>query len=257
MYQDIITPLSNDSFSVLLDGTDMSTQIDLDNKDLNYIMPPPPMAHSQFNQSTNRSTRNMDLIQTQRTVINTNLPNSCDTINYQPYSFPTPPIYGTQQWGNNNDRFYEKQGATNTTHTADSTKHLGKVIKSNIKKKTPIIITPSNKGYSKKTPKPLMDTSLNKNCQTDLSFKNKHDTIESSRYSAIHTALSKLESMPKAEKNPNNASVYVLRNQKNRQIVLQGLNIDIAEINKAEAKRYYSINCARTYTIKENPSDSN
>ena len=253
MYQNMVNSVSENSCSVLLDGTDTSTQINLDIEDLDYILPHPTMEYSQFNQSI----LGIHPFPTQQTVSDTNLPISCDPINNQPNSFPTTPTYCTQEWGNNTNRFHEKQEAVNTTHIADSTKHLGKMGKSNHKKKTPIVITPSPRGYSSKTPKPKQNQRLNKHSQTNLSFSNKQDTVESSRYSAVHMALSKLESMPKPEKNPNNGAAYILRNQRNRQLVLQGLNIEMAEINKAEAKRYYTVNCARNYTIKDNPTDSN
>ena len=253
MYQDMVTSVSENSFSDLLDGTDTSTQINHDIVDFDSILPHPTMEYSQFNQSI----LSVNPIPTQQTEIDTNLPISCDPINNQPNSFPKSPKYCTQQWGNKDNRFQEKQGAVNTTHIADSTKHLGKIVKSHYKKNTPIIITPSTRGYSRKTPKPSKDPSLNKYSQTNLSFSNKPDTIESSRYSAIHMALSKLESMAKPERKPNNGAGYVLRNQKDRQMVLQGLNIEMAEVNKTEAQRYYTINCARNYTIKENPIDSN
>ena len=62
--------------------------------------------------------------------------------------------------------------------------------------------------------------------------------------------------MPKPEKKPNNGAGYVLRTQKDRQMILQELNIEIAEINKTESQRYYDINCARNYALRENPIDS-
>ena len=253
MYQHMEHSVSDNSFSVLLDGTDTSTQINLDIEDLDYILPHSTREYSQFNQPI----RGIHPIPPQQTVNGTNLPISCHPINNQPNSFPTTPTYCTQEWGNITNRFHEKQEAVNNTHIADSTKQLGKMGKSNYKKKTPRIITPSPAGYSRKTPNPKQDQRINKHSQTNLSFSNKQDTVESSRYSEVHMALSKLESMPKPEKNPNNGAAYILRNQRNRQLVLQGLNIEMAEINKAEAKRYYSVNCARNYTIKDNPMDSN
>ena len=253
MYQDMVTSVSENSFSDLLDGTDTSTQINLDIVDFDSILPHPTMEYSQFNQSI----LEINPIPTQQTEIDTNLPISCDPINNQPNSFPKSPKYCTQQWGNKDHRFQEKQGAINATHIADSTKHLGEIVKIHYKKPTPRIITPSPKGYSRKTPKPSKDPSLNKYSQTDLSFSNKQETIESSRYSAIHMALSKLESMAKPEKKSTNSAKYVLQNQKDPQMVLQSLNIDMAEVNRTEAQRYYNINCSRNCTIKENPIDSN
>ena len=242
MYQDI----SEHSFSVLLDGTDTSTQINLGIVDLDNILPHPPMEYA------HQSILETNPIPTQHTEIDTNIPNSFAPITNQPNSFQTSPKYCTQQWGDN--RFQIKQEAVNATHIADSTK--GKIVKSNHRKNKQKIIIPSTRGYSRKTPKPSKDPHLNKNSQTNLSFSIKQDTIESSRYYNVHQALSKLESMPKPEKKPNNGAGYVLRTQKDRQMILQELNIEIAEINKTESQRYYDINCARNYALRENPIDS-
>ena len=210
------------------------------------------MRYSQFNQFN----LEINTIPTQQTEIDTYQPISCNSINNQPDSFPKSTKNCTHQGGKKDSRFQEKQGEVNTKRITKSTKHLGKIMKSHCNQNTPIIITPSANNYSRKTPEPSKDPISNKSSQTNLSFSNKQATIESSRYSAIHIALSKLKSMARPKKGPENNAGCTLRNLKNRQMVLHGLNVAMAEINKIEVQRYYTINCARDYTITQNPTDS-
>ena len=72
----------------------------------------------------------------------------------------------------------------------------------------------------------------------------------------MHMALLKLESMPKPEKKTTNSPAYVMRNQKERQMTLQNLNIDWSGLNKTEALRQYNVNCTRQHTITEESNDS-
>ena len=253
MYQDLVTSVSDNSFSDLLDGTETNNQMNLDIMDFDSILQHPTRTYSLFNQSI----LEIDPVPTQQTEINTYLPISCDPINNQPKSFPKSNEYCTQQWSDKDNRFQEKQGTVNTTHIADSNKHLGKIVKSHYKINKPILITPPTNSYLKGNPTPSEDPSFNKSSQTDLSFSNKPHTIESSTYSAIHTALSLLKSMDQPERETKNNAGYILRTQKNRQKVLHDLNIEMTKINNTEAQRYYTINCARNCTFKKNPIDSN
>lgn len=134
-----------------------------------------------------------------------------------------------------NNRCQDTIGTVNNTYIADS---------------------PSSNSYLEETPKNSKDQSLNKSSQTILSFSNKPYTIESSEYSASHTALSLLRSMDQHERRTKNNAGYILQTQKNRLKVLQDLNIEMTKINNTEAQRNYTINCARKGTYYKNPIDS-
>ena len=149
----------------------------------------------------------------------------------------------------------EKKGVTNKKHIPDSTKSLGRIVK--VRHKTPDkIITPSPKAYSRQIAKDSKKSSVSKASQTTLSLPTQHGSLESIRYTAMHMALLKLESMPKPEKKTTNSPAYVIRNQKERQMTLQNLNIDWSGLNKTEALRQYNVNCTKQHTITEESNDS-
>ena len=149
----------------------------------------------------------------------------------------------------------EKKGVTNKKHIPDSTKPLGRIVK--VRHKIPDkIITPSPKAYSRQIAKDSKKSSVSKASQTTLSLPTQHGSLESIRYTAMHMALLKLESMPKPEKKTTNSPAYVIRNQKERQMTLQNLNIDWSGLNKTEALRQYNVNCTKQHTITEESNDS-
>ena len=144
----------------------------------------------------------------------------------------------------------ENKGVVNKKHIPDSTKSLSQNVK--VRYKTPgKIITPSPQAYPRKIAKDSKKSSISKASQTTLSLSTKEGSFESSRYTSMHMALFKLESMAKPEKKSTNSPAYVIKNQKERQMTLQGLNLDWSGLNKTEALRNYNVNCPKRRTITE------
>ena len=149
----------------------------------------------------------------------------------------------------------DNKGVANKKHIPDSTKSLGRIVK--VQHKTPDkIITPSPKVYSRKNAKDSKKSGVSKASQTTLSLSTQHGSLESIRYTAMHMALLKLESMPKPEKKTTNSPAYVMKNQKERQMTLQNFNIDWSGLNKTEALRHYNVNCPKQRTITKESNDS-
>ena len=151
---------------------------------------------------------------------------------------------------NIDQRFEEQTGVANKKHVPDSTKSLSQILKTQYK--TPErTITPSPKASSRKNAKNSKKSCISKASQTTLSLPATNDSMESTRYTSMHMALMKLESMPKPEKKSTNSPAYVIKNQKERQMTLQNFNIDWSGMNKTEAQRYYNIHCSKQCKISE------
>ena len=196
----------------------------------------PTTTYSLFNQSIIEKNQ----VQTQQAEMNTYLPIACDPSNNQPISFPKSEDCYTQQWNYTDTRLQDKQWTEDTTHIANSNKHL---------EENTILITPHTNRYLENNPTTLQYPNFDKSSQTDLSFSNKPHTIKSSTYSAIHTTLSLLKSMDQPDGKTNNNAEYILRTQNTRQKLLHDLNMEMAKINNTEAQRYYTINCAKNGTF--------
>ena len=252
MYQEIGPMGSTNSFPEFINTATTNAQTHQEMTILESILPHSNGEYQNFIPST---------ISSSPMSYHNNLP-----ISYDPTTNQSDPLqrssqyYSTQctGWGNESHRFKQEnqeQEAMNPTHISDSTKDYEETITS--KKSTQKLITPSPTGYSRLTPKLPRDPCFDKSSQTTLSFHNKQDTIESTRYSEIHRALLQLESMSKPERKTKTITRYILRKQKDRQLVLQDMNINIAEINKSESQLYYTINCARPYTVRGNTTNPN
>ena len=149
----------------------------------------------------------------------------------------------------------KNKGVANKKYVPDSTKSSGQIVK--VRYKTPDkIITPSPIAYSRKNAKDSKKSSISKASQTTLSLSTNQGSLESLRYTAMHMALFKLESMPKPEKKSTNSPAYVIKNQKERQMTLQNFNVDWSGLNKTEAVRYYNVHCPKQGTITEESHDS-
>ena len=250
MYQEIEPIGSNNSFSEFINNTTSNTQTHHEMTIFDSILPHSNGEYQTCNPST--------ISASPRSYHNT-LPIPYDTTTNQSDPLQRSSQYYPTQcttWNNGSHRFKQEDQeheVGNQTQIADSTKTWGEPITS--KKSTQKIIRPSPIGYPRLNPKQPREPGFEKSSQTTLSFHNKQDTIESSRYSEIHRALLQLESMSRPERKNKTVTRYILRKQKDRQLVLQDMNINIAEINKSESQLYYTINCARPYTTRGNTTN--